>query len=378
MVTPGLISLADALADGPGTLNDLLNEGLSADLASALRFFVIVPEVGACQVPQKALSHLQAKRPHFLGQNLREHWSGQIVSEWAISLDGLWLLEDEWAKRTIKLSSLALALSPPTVRVELGFVRIEELASLIACAILELPPGSTMHRSGQAAGMRERFEREWREWMLVLLDLVQSGQLPLRNAQGLEFSGPFDEGYVSSAELLQLESRFQISTDDAGIELPRRVRFELYKPGYNLRSKLAADGSLTTGWFPVEDVGEKVLAQRESGRVTWRPKSPERSRDITPDLMRVLQTIHAAGKVSPPGAFEVVTALSEVIRRGDLLDSVTDVLTRDERYVGLAYVTNSSGRGEIGMKNLQKRLDRMIERLGDGGLPSPDKPDNGQ
>lgn len=95
MVVPGLYDVPKVMAESSLSEEDVLNLGFSAD---GLVFMVVVPELGACRVPDLALSHFMAGADEYAAEGMPEHWSKQPSGPWTIKRDRLRILADSWDK----------------------------------------------------------------------------------------------------------------------------------------------------------------------------------------------------------------------------------------------------------------------------------------
>ena len=95
MVVPGLYDVPKVMAESSLSEEDILNLGFSAD---GLVFMVVVQELGACRVPDLALSHFMAGADEYAAEGMPEHWSKQPSGPWTIKRDRLRILADSWDK----------------------------------------------------------------------------------------------------------------------------------------------------------------------------------------------------------------------------------------------------------------------------------------
>lgn len=103
MLVPGMLSLEDAMEQSAYSKEELFDWGISGQL----QFLVVVPEVGACRVPDMALSHFMAGSETFEADQMAEHWSGRLSGKWTIARDRLRIYEQDWHKLTQLAQSLA-------------------------------------------------------------------------------------------------------------------------------------------------------------------------------------------------------------------------------------------------------------------------------
>lgn len=247
MNTPDLIPFADARKESGDS--DVALFGYGLEFGKPLRFFVIVPERGAAyQVPRKALQHFQAGATEYLATNLREHWNGQPLAEYLILKDRLFVLADDWIRRVADAEELAQSIERISVPLRLGFRPVQEVASTIARAVLGITDDAE-DLSSRVTQPARRFHQEVGDWLSLILRLVNEGTLTLYDQGGMSHSGPFDEGFLASAELAVANPLF-VLPPSGDRTYPRRIWFEVFSPGHSLRTVLSADGTATTAWYP--------------------------------------------------------------------------------------------------------------------------------
>ena len=94
MVVPGMMNMAEVMAESGDTEEDVFDCGISGQLV----FVVVVPLVGACRVPVEALSHFMAGADDYAAEGMPEHWSAALSGKWTIKRDRLRILADSWDK----------------------------------------------------------------------------------------------------------------------------------------------------------------------------------------------------------------------------------------------------------------------------------------
>jgi hypothetical protein len=94
MFVPSMMNMADAMADSCYTEEQVFDLGLS----QAIVFLVVVPLVGACRVPNDALSHFMAGADEYNADAMPEHYSGALSGPWTIKRERLRILPASWAK----------------------------------------------------------------------------------------------------------------------------------------------------------------------------------------------------------------------------------------------------------------------------------------
>lgn len=101
MVIPDLYDVPKVVAESGLTEEAVLNLGLYSDNSDGVVFMVVVPELGACRVPDVALSHFMAGADEYAADAMPEHWSKQPSGPWTIKRDRLRVLADSWEKYLI-------------------------------------------------------------------------------------------------------------------------------------------------------------------------------------------------------------------------------------------------------------------------------------
>ena len=91
MNVPRMVSLTEAVSSSGLTLVQLLDCGLS----KLLTFLVVVPEIGACVVPDATLSHFMAGEFDVEAEEMSEHYSGRKSGKHSVKLNRLQILAEE-------------------------------------------------------------------------------------------------------------------------------------------------------------------------------------------------------------------------------------------------------------------------------------------
>ena len=94
MLVPSMLNMADVMADSCYTEEQVFDLGLS----QVIVFLVVVPLVGACRVPNDALSHFMAGADEYKADAMPEHYSGALSGPWTIKRERLRILPDSWGK----------------------------------------------------------------------------------------------------------------------------------------------------------------------------------------------------------------------------------------------------------------------------------------
>lgn len=92
MLIPNLYTVPNVMAASGYTEEQALQWGYSGDIV----FMVLVPEIGACRVPELALSHFMAGVDDYIADGMPEHYSGSLSGPWTIKRDRLRILADSW------------------------------------------------------------------------------------------------------------------------------------------------------------------------------------------------------------------------------------------------------------------------------------------
>lgn len=106
MVVPGMMNMAEVMAESGYTEEDVFDCGISGQIV----FLVVVPLVGACRVPIEALSHFMAGADDYAAEGMPEHWSGALSGKWTIKRDRLRILDQSWTAFSDECDKLAEAL----------------------------------------------------------------------------------------------------------------------------------------------------------------------------------------------------------------------------------------------------------------------------
>ena len=86
--------MADVMAESCYTEEQVFDLGLSKTIV----FLVVVPLVGACRVPNDALSHFMAGAEEYTADAMPEHYSGALSGQWTIKRERLRILPASWGK----------------------------------------------------------------------------------------------------------------------------------------------------------------------------------------------------------------------------------------------------------------------------------------
>jgi hypothetical protein len=102
MFAPSFLSLAEVMAESAYTEEQIFDLGISGNVV----FLVVVPEVGACRVPNVALSHFMAGADEYTADKMPEHWSGALSGPWTIKRDRLRILPKGWQEWTDEVQEM--------------------------------------------------------------------------------------------------------------------------------------------------------------------------------------------------------------------------------------------------------------------------------
>jgi hypothetical protein len=293
VVVPDRLTLAEARDQAGDTDLELFNLGLESD--KPLRFVVVVPEVGACLVPQEALSHFQAGATEYVAHHLFEWWSKQPVDLFTIRRDAVMIYADDWNKRMVERGEIAQALFGVPLRLRLGYISAHDLAANIAGAVFGVDGATAAGMLGQQDAKAKAIEREYQRWMERLWQYVGEGKLELRSAQGIEFAGPFAEGFFSTAELAASSGLFTLEpSENRKFKAP--IHIEIHHPGHTLRRVFDPETKSTTeSWFPDQmdapfaEAKAPVAIRAESTALQQvdPPKKRGRGRPSTPSIWEI-------------------------------------------------------------------------------------------
>jgi hypothetical protein len=311
MNTPDLLSLADVRRESGASEVALFGYGLEEP--KPLRFFVIVPERGAFQVPRKALEHLQAGDLEYMARDLREHWNGGPLEEYLIRRERLFVHADDWNRRMADAVELAQAIERISVPLRLGFTPAEEVANSIARSVLGVADDPAERLTSKALNPRAiRFHEELTDWLSLILRLVNEGKLTLYDPGGMAYSGPFEEGYLAAGELAASNPLF-VLPPSPDRTYPRRIWFEIFLPGHSLRTVMSAVGAATTAWYPdtpgaAADAALGVGAEPPARSLPWDLVPLERPNDLYRAYCDLARKWQAAGQPRYPRATDCIAA----------------------------------------------------------------------
>ena len=126
------------------TSGDTEEEIFELGISKKIKFLVMVPELGACEVPTIALSHFMAGADDYQAELMPEHWSKTPSGPWNIKRDRLRIYADSWDRhwneREKTVDDLEARTQPPAGTVKAGAVEVQgwvELARAKAQAIIK-------------------------------------------------------------------------------------------------------------------------------------------------------------------------------------------------------------------------------------------------
>lgn len=108
MLVPSMLDMADVMNESCFTEEQVFDLGLEGSLV----FLVVVPLLGACRVPDEALSHFMAGADEYTAEGMPEHYSEALSGRWTIKRDRLRILPNSWHKYT-EFADAVDALSQP-------------------------------------------------------------------------------------------------------------------------------------------------------------------------------------------------------------------------------------------------------------------------
>lgn len=92
MLVPDMLNMADVMAEFGDTEEFVFDLGISGEID----FLVVVPLLGACRVPEVALSHFMAGADEYTAEGMRSHWGEAVSGKWPIKRTQLRIWEDSW------------------------------------------------------------------------------------------------------------------------------------------------------------------------------------------------------------------------------------------------------------------------------------------
>lgn len=130
MLVPTMYDLSEVTAESRYKEESVFDLGITGEIV----FLVVVPELGACRVPDVALSHFMAGADEYSVEAMPEYYSGALSGRWTIKRDRLRILADSWEKYSSKCRALADSFAAPAGKVEETGTRMNEnRAFLRAC-----------------------------------------------------------------------------------------------------------------------------------------------------------------------------------------------------------------------------------------------------
>lgn len=107
VLVPTMYDLPEVMAQSGYSEEQVLDLGISGELI----FLVVVPTIGACRVPEDALSHFMAGVDEYTATNMPEHWSGAKSGPFNIKHERLRILADSWETYSAKVRDLSDAMT---------------------------------------------------------------------------------------------------------------------------------------------------------------------------------------------------------------------------------------------------------------------------
>ena len=124
MFAPTMYKLFEVIAISGDTEEEIFELGIS----KKIKFLVMVPELGACEVPTIALSHFMAGADDYQAELMPEHWSKTPSGPWNIKRDGLRIYADSWDRHWNEwgktVDDLEARTQPKAATVEAGAVEM--------------------------------------------------------------------------------------------------------------------------------------------------------------------------------------------------------------------------------------------------------------
>lgn len=103
MLVPSMLEIPDVIAQSGYKEEQVYDLGISGEIV----ILVVVPELGACKVPEVALSHFMAGADEYLANGMQEHYSKALSGNWNIKRDRLRILSESWEDFSAKAHKLA-------------------------------------------------------------------------------------------------------------------------------------------------------------------------------------------------------------------------------------------------------------------------------
>lgn len=104
MLAPSMYNLPTVIDKSGYTEEIVLDLGISGELV----FLVVVPEIGACRVPDVALSYFMSGADEYIAEAMPAYWStGALSGQWTIKRERLRILAESWEEFTEKCMRLA-------------------------------------------------------------------------------------------------------------------------------------------------------------------------------------------------------------------------------------------------------------------------------
>lgn len=107
MLIPSMYDLPTVMVQSGFMEESVFDLGISG----AIIFLVVVPEIGACRVPDVALSHFMAGADEYAAEGMKEHYSGALSGRWTVKRNRLRIQADSWEKYTNDCLDLVDALT---------------------------------------------------------------------------------------------------------------------------------------------------------------------------------------------------------------------------------------------------------------------------
>ena len=132
MRVPSMYDLPQVMAESSYTEEQVFDLGVTNEIS----FLVVVPLIGACRVPEEALSHFMAGADEYTAQGMPEHYTGALSGTWKIKRDRLRILPESWEQYSDKAFEMVDALERTadnrTRTLPIGAFRLRDAAGELA------------------------------------------------------------------------------------------------------------------------------------------------------------------------------------------------------------------------------------------------------
>lgn len=131
MIVPSMYDLPKVMAESSYTEEQVFDLGIEGEIL----FLVVVPLIGACRVPEDALSHFMAGADDYTADGMPEHYTGALSGPWKIKRDRLRILPESWEQysdKAFEMVDLQERADHSTQPPPIGSYRLRDAADEIA------------------------------------------------------------------------------------------------------------------------------------------------------------------------------------------------------------------------------------------------------